>query len=596
MSSFPKGTWFHRYGELLLGFVCVAIYAAVTLWPATREFWHPQGVPNMLSDGTDPRGLLWAYEIIWDTLKTNPSRLLYGAIYSEMRDAPGATALWIPFVERALVIMMHPITNENTITTAVVWGFLVLNGMSAIWMGRSFRWPWFLTLPMALAFECNPFTRGRAVVHMGLAGIFYLPLILGSIERVCRMDPWEPPGQRDSTLIKCALAFLLAASSAHYYIIVTIGTVPMFAFFFFRRAKAFPNAGLFTRLKWLGLAALPSVLFVGWCFKMAVPRSLRHNVMAYPEADPAVNIQYLHDVGAHAIDYVAGDVKNGIRDVFPWREKLNLFIRQNLDYSHPQERANGIRWVFLFLGLLALLFVLAWTAKTVEERRTHGLIGFAFMLALYAFLLSLSPRGLKSYEDELGPSLLLYKLIPNFRVPSRFGPTVGLAVMMAATEFLSQFWRKPKSFDWFSKSAAFIVLMGFSVGEFLPLENVISTALRPARKELEHPGKVCGMGIFLPFSTYDYWAYEETRGTRCALVYPSSEKEAARLEAATRNDASTIELAKCMGVDWLVFRNGAANAPSVCKALDFQMVSQDSCRRAQPTPQKRTFAQCGGRR
>jgi hypothetical protein len=77
-------------------------------------------------------------------------------------------------------------------------------------------------------------------------------------------------------------------------------------------------------------------------------------------------------------------------------------------------------------------------------------------------------------------------------------------------------------------------------------------------------------------------------------VYPSSEKEAARLEAATRSDASTIELAKCMGVDWLVFRNGAG--AGVCRALDFQMVSPDSCRRAQPTPQKRTFAQCGGRK
>lgn len=573
-------------------------YAFATLWPASEAFIKPPKTPQMIGDGSDARGLLWAYEIVWDTLKTNPSRLLFGAVYSEMRDAPGGTSLWIPYIERILVVLLHPITNGNTLATAMALALMTLNGLSITWMGRSFKWPWYVTLAVSLAFACNPYTRGRAAVHMGLTGIFYMPLILGAIERLASLPPHSRWPEARQTVLPCAAAFALAAMSAHYYLFVTIICVPMLVLFLYVRTRR-DNFGLTKRrLLWIVVASLPAILLVGFSFVMPIPPSLRGRVAAYPDADPAVALQYLHDVGAHAIDYLGGDIKFGLLDTIKARSKITAWIAAHMDYSHPQERANGIRWTYLALAGFATTLALLFRKRVGEGRHSRNLILVLAAFAIYTFLFSLSPRGINAYGEDWGPSLFANKIFPNLRVPSRFGPVVGLCVMMIGAEWIASLARSEE--HWLvdlSRALGMFVVFAVVV-EYLPLNGMMTAGLRPVRTNLMLSATTCGEGIFVPFQTYDYWAYEETRGTRCALVYPSSEREAAQLEqiagaGAMNADARFIKTAKCMGVDWLVFRG--ATSQVTCEALGFSERGPDWCKRTTIEPVKRTLTECSKR-
>ncbi len=584
-----------RYFDVLVVTVAVVAYAFVTLWPASRELFRPLHPDTIIGDGTDQRGLVWEYEIIWNTMREHPARLFFGAVFTFMRDAPEGTAMWIPWNEKFVVLLVHPFTTESTRATAVAWVLLTLNGLGVAWLGRSFKWPWYVTLPVALAFSCNPYTRGRTAVHMALCCIFYLPLVLGALERLATIPNTATFREARGTLAKCTIAFLLAGTASHYYLLITAVSVPMFVWFLWLRMRDGRVDITPKRIAWIVMASAPAILFLGWCFLMPVPPSLKSHIHAFPAADPNVALAYLHDVGAHPIDYFGGDVKLGVLDVIKLRSEINTFILTHIDSSHPQERANGIRWTFIALAIAAI-GSFAHLPRSLANARGRRLFVFLMGLASFAFLMSLSPRGIRFYEDDVAPSLFVNKLLPNLRVPSRWGPVVGLAVTMMGAQWLTRVSRSEnKRVAGFGKALSGLVAV-LVVVELLPLNPMMLAPVRPAHSELVRPSGACGMGIFLPFQIYDYWATEETRGTPCALVYPSYEGEAAQLEglagyvALQPANPRFVALAKCMGIDWLVFRQPVVKA--TCDALGFEVVHPDSCRSPHVEPVKRTLREC----
>jgi hypothetical protein len=573
------------------------VYAWVLLLPATRIVGTAAGENVTLGDGTDPRGLLWAYEIVWQTWLAHPTRLLFGAVYTTMRDAPGATSLWMPWNERILVVLLHPLLRLTDLPTGVGLAMMTANGAAFAWMARSFRFPFLLQLGGALAFACNPFTRARVAVHLALAGIYYLPLLLGAVERLAARDASLPLWSKASfrTLLGPAFALLLAMTSAHYYLVLVIVTAPWFLGYFALRCwQARPATAPMSPRRYAlrhgaaaCLASAPALLFLAWNFRFALPPSLAAGVSAYPKVNESTSLYYLRTFGAELVDYVAGDLNFGDADLNPLRALVSRHVIGDLSAaSTAHEHANGIRWSVL--GLTAMAAFTSLRRAAPPQKQIFALL----LLMVIALFSSFAPQLLQVSGVVIGPAMAIHKLIPNFRVPARLGPTVHFAALLIAFIGFSA-WLKARSAHWQRWGPA--GLLALLVLEFLPLAPCMVSPVRPVRTHLTVASarapadvKECGAGLFLPFAGGDYWAFEETRGTPCALVNPSAETSVRRLEAAVGNKAdaaAAVALAQCMKLDWLVFREEVQpNAAEICAALGFERVTSDACRRATVTP------------
>jgi hypothetical protein len=120
--------------------------------------------------------------------------------------------------------------------------------------------------------------------------------------------------------------------------------------------------------------------------------------------------------------------------------------------------------------------------------------------------------------------------------------------------------------------------------------------------QVSQPDGSCGPGVFLPFSNWDYWAFEETRGTKCSLLNPTSEASAAQLEGMIggtdfvrpgQKDA-LLAFIRCAGLEWVSFR-GNVPAPvreSVCSELGWVKGDALSCRAPAHTPRKTDWRMC----
>jgi hypothetical protein len=467
-----------------------------------------------------------------------------------------------------------------------------------LWMARVFRWSAWITLAVVLAFAITPFTRGRVSVHMALGGIYYLPLVIGGLELIAS---WRPNTQSSRRAIVTAmLAFFGVCTAAHYFLVITVLLLPFLAFFFIVRARR-SEAHLFgKRTTMLIFAAVLPTAFLAFQFSVPAAPSLRNKVSAFPEANPSLQMQYLQDVGAHPIDYLTGDVKFGDADVIPARQKLNAWVLSHMDRSHPHERANGIRWSVLGATALALIHRLL-RRKRATAPATQAATLVWIVLAVFAFVMSLSPRGFVMYGEDYGPSLLANKLLPNFRVPSRFGPVVNFALVAIVADYVTELvGRQGRLLRNAGRVLAVIVTICV-VAEFVPRTKMLSAYVRPVLP-LPQPDKTCGMGVFAPFSLWDYWAFEETRGTRCGLINPTAETVGMELErhignrtfASPSEQDSMVKFAKCTGMAWISFR-GHVPAPArkaICDRLGWSMVDDLSCHAPAVPPVERDWHEC----
>jgi hypothetical protein len=607
MSPSPKWNAVSRRATTWALCASIVALAFFMLAPLSSDLFVRASTNQMVSDGTDPRGLLWGYQIILNTWHDHPSRMFYGAIYTEAMNAPSGHALWMPWCERILVPLLAPITNDTSMATAFGLIFLVSNSFAFFWMSRAFRWPTIVGYAGAVAYGLTPFTRGRVSVHMALTGIHYLPLVIGGLERLASYQTATTDGEPDRkrewrTILVSMLAFFGVATSAHYYLIITVLLLPVLAVFFFVRARSDGWPAFRQRSRMLALAAVLPTTFLAFQFLVPLPSEFKGKLGAFPPADPKVQMQYLQDVGAHPVDYLVGDVKFGHEDIIPLRGKVTKWVREHMDGSHPHERANGIRWTILTCQIAALGYRFARRKEkklSIDGHRTAT--GIWLFLGLYAFLFSLSPRGFVVYGEEYAPSLAANFLLPNFRVPCRFGPVVNFAAIAIVADFLTELqqrrWGKRR---WIGVVLAPLVAF-LVVIEFLPRHKMISSYVRPPI-QVSQPDGSCGPGVFLPFSNWDYWAFEETRGTKCTLLNPTSEASAAQLEgmiggtdfARPGQKDALLAFIRCAGLEWVSFR-GNVPAPireAVCSELGWIKGDALSCRAPAHTPRKKDWRLC----
>ena len=206
-------------GELFSLFVLVS-FVYIVLFPASHEWFHGLGQTQQIGDDTDLRALTWQYRVIQRTLFEHPTWLLFGSIFTPLRDAPEGATLWIPWIERVLVPPLYTVSNDGTIACAVVFCIMVFNGLAMMWFAKVSHWPRLLGLAAALSFAVTPFTRARASVHTALAGIFFIPLVFGSLELLSRLRRTDASWKKDT--LHASIALFFSCFVAHYFILLVI--------------------------------------------------------------------------------------------------------------------------------------------------------------------------------------------------------------------------------------------------------------------------------------------------------------------------------------------------------------------------------------
>src|SRR5690606_19257382 len=94
---------------------------------------------------------------------------------------------------------------------------------------------------------------------------------------------------------------------------------------------------------------------------------------------------------SRAIDYLGGDTGLGSRDLNPARSLVTSHIFENLEGSNPHERANGIRWILLFVGFIVCYYLVSEKRRKLLDQGSIYYFIFFLAFAAFGFWLSLSP-------------------------------------------------------------------------------------------------------------------------------------------------------------------------------------------------------------
>ncbi|AKV03098.1 hypothetical protein AKJ09_09761 [Labilithrix luteola] len=577
--------------ELVVVAVLFTVLGFIWLHPASVELLRGNA-SSMLGDGSDSVTNPWQYQLVLDTFRHEPHKLLFGAIYSDQITTPDGSAVYIPWNERLIVLALAPFMRAELMPTAVVWTYLVTSGLAMYACGRLLGWTRLVAFALAVAWAISPYTRARAACHIALVGLYFAPLAVAGIRILAGAPPPFRWSARREVVVAAAL-FLLVAFAAHYYVILVVVFAPIFIAFY---AALLPRRA--SRLRALGrlvLAGLPATLFLAWTALVPVaPSDARHlPAVTQPEKVREEQHLYLHVFGARLVDYVAGDVRYGDRDLIAARRGITRSVRDSVSGNY-HERTNGIRWTVL--GAAAVTIVLLSRSRLrrrlAPEARAIGF--FALVLGSVALAVSLGPQGLRYYDEDLGPAILVQRVIPAFRVANRAGVFVHLAALLGAGVFLSFLLSTLRS-RWAGRAVGLVVL-GLVVVEYLPLHPVPTWSIPNARTELTPPSGECGAGVLVPYTTFAfqvdeyYGAMSELRGTSCKLIHPaylSPEDDALRAKLSTRDfsdgDRALEEnFARCTGASWARFGLDAPEAykQAFCADMGWTFVTPDACRGA----------------
>lgn len=579
-----------RWRRLLSGAAVLGIILVVGLLylqPASTNLLAGKTSTFLGDGGGDPQTLPFYDSQIVETFRKHPSYLLYGAVYSPQTLAPVGVPMWVPWIERIVVVFVSFFTMDASRLIAIVaWMLMSLSAICFYGYARSMKWSPALSLTLALCWAFNPFTRARIDAHVALAATYYLPLVFWGLELAKQAAP-ETGKSRRNTLIFAALAIVGATMAAHYFVVSLLFLSPFCALYFFltRDRSVSWKRNTVTLL----VAAIPGVLFLGWNILKAVPSGV------LPEGESAVPVndqtQILYDLAARPQDYLGGDVRFGDDDWNPLRAAVNVFI------THPNrmnsaECANGIRWALLLIVLVGGVSLLFPRVRKRFEREAKLQLVALFAFGLMAFLLSMPPNFIKIGGVELGPSRLAFKIIRNFRCPCRVGPSVHFAVLVMAGTFLHQ-WAKG---TWFEVQAArrtmvFGFVLPLVLLDYPPAKPLIMASMRRPRVELEpaHLRKDpvgCGMGMYIPAPNGWEWdtRTQEFYGTSCRIMDPPA-------SLLLRKDDVT-SVARCAKLSWIVYSGAPSLLDEVCGELGWDRVSKDSCRSPQTIPPARDVKAC----
>lgn len=566
-----------RAREHLAVLLLLAVVALAHLHPATTSLlrWDTHQLPG---DGTDATSLPYHYGVLLGHLRRAPQLLLYPGVLAAGVDPPHGALLFIPWVERLLVVLLGPWIPLELLPAALGWVLVVANGFAAWWLGRHvLRWWAPGAAALALCWAFTPYVRARLVVHLALAGTWVLPCAVAALcllRRPGRAAGWQAAG----LLFLCAMA-------PHYYVVMAAVLVPAWLLFLRPLSAAV--------LRRAGLAALPAALLVAWTALGALPPGMDAAASPVLAPNAQVNRAFLNGFGAHPVDFFTGDVKLGTRDLNPLRGALTASVRRH-PVSNPHERSNGIRWTLLALAAA----LLARRLRAEPQDAFLRVPGVA--LAVVGFACALPPDVLELGGVALGPSQLVHLLVPQFRVPARFGLVVYAGVWLLAGVALQALRQRHAHLA--ALAAALAVV------EYAPLDGLLMQPVLPARTSLYGPGRPCGRGMLIPYLSNNppyaqalafYGLQQSLRGSDCQLVNRSTPDPLdAALQARwgapalleedgrfTAERATALaELVRCGGLDWLAFtpQVPAAWAQAVCRQLFFELLPDFACRRREP--------------
>ena len=293
----------------------------------------------VMSDGTDASTLPYQYSLLRSTWRTTPTRL-YGAVPAATLAAPEGFALWIPWIERSVVVALAPLFPVEQLSTVLVVVLMVLDGLAMYPLGRRFGWSRSLSLAIAIASAFNATTRARAKVHMSLVGMFHVPLVFLGLLLVAKGKGWR-------SIAAAAACFAAAVTVAHYYLITLTFLVPWLLVYLL------VSAGSSSRWLRVGVriaaAAVPAVMLVGWSYSKPLPPDfIKPGTVVTPSTGEVQGGQphpFLTLFAARPVDYITGDVGIGITDWNPIRSSLSLGVLLDMNGGFGHERANGIRWI-----------------------------------------------------------------------------------------------------------------------------------------------------------------------------------------------------------------------------------------------------------
>ena len=566
--------------QLLRPLGVVALFSLLAM-----AYLHPGGTAMLkgrsdvvMSDGTDASTLPYQYSLLRSTWRTTPTRLLYGAVPAATLGAPEGFALWIPWIERSVVVALAPLFPVEQLSTVLVVVLMVLDGLAMYMLGRHLGWSRSLSLAIAIAWAFNATTRGRAKVHMSLVGTFHVPLVFLGLLLVAKGKGWR-------SIAAAAACFAAAATVAHYYLVILAFLVPWLLVYLLVSAGS-PSRWLRVGVR-IAAAALPAVMLVGWSYlKPLPPDFIKPGTVVTPSTGEAQGGQphpFMTLFAARPVDYITGDIGIGITDWNPIRSWLSLGVLLEMDGAFGHERANGIRWIVWALALAGVVTAFRDRTSALWPRNAHREVFALALFGVFAFWLSLSPDVPVA---KAGPSYWLYSLMPQIRVPSRAGIYAQFAVLMLAGLFFHQFFELAPSLDrlgqplqprplakrfaWIAKPAILPLLM---VVEFPPfLQPMPMTVVEPAYAALQD--EPCGPGLRFPYVSGDwelgpyYTFLQRMRGSNCQTLNAASPTrrdawfvgkigQQPQTMSALKPESELItrltSLADCVPMTWVVF-------------------------------------------
>lgn len=534
------------------------------LYPGSEALFE-QRTDTVMSDDTDGATLTFAYDALIRTFHAHPERFFYGTVYAEGLNPERGIAMWMSWNERWLVVAASYFFPLEQLSTAMVFALLMLNALAMYLLGRFLRWNWSISLGLAIGWAFCAFTRARAKVHMSMAGTYHLPLIFLGLFLVARGKGWR-------SMVAAALAFLLAMTVIHYFIVTTLFLSPLFLLFIAMQPEFRAN---WKRVSLrLIVAILPALCFLAFNFKFPVPADAKMSrEESFPtggEFEEGKTHPFLLMFAARPLDYLGGDIslQYESKDPNPLREQINAHILETLGNGNPHERTNGIRWLVIILSIGTLVYLLRGRFKDDRARQLN--IGFFFLFATVTFWLSLSPDF---PFPGWGLSNLLHSLVSQVRVPSRAGINVHFALLMITGFFLSSQirWRR-----WLQMPGVFPLLM--IVGYPPLVQNIPMAPLRPVYKELQRSEGSCGAGFYFPYINFYhqtqqlYWFVQQMRGSDCGILnqfqtpkrllymaqkFPARPEYLQQLNTDTQvreqTERELERLARCIPLTWLVF-------------------------------------------
>lgn len=557
-----------------------------------------------MSDGTDPITLPFLYQEVLKVAKSAPLELLYGAIPNRVFDAPEGSAMWMSWGERFLALFASLFVPPEQIGTFVVWILLLFNALFFYLLAQKLGWQKHLSVALSVCWAFNAFTHARAKVHFAMSGLYHLPLIF--LGFVLLFNAIRTPHARNKNTLLAALCFLAASMTLHYFLILTAALTPFLVVFYFYPTQVRQN--LKRALALLGVAALPSLLFLTWCLTHPLPKDFtQRQAQTLPQTGSYKNERGIHPFveifAAKPIDYFSGDLALGERDLNPLRAHITRSIRNNPEGSNLHERSNGIRWwLWLTAGFAIFVFLKKFHSRPTEQRFYY--ICF-ILLGVAAFFLSLTPVY---FGRAIGPAAWIHTIVPQFRVPNRAGIFVHFSVIMIAGFYLSG-WLKEIRWPKVKKALNFpLTLPLLAIVSFPPLLNPMPLSeIQPPYKSLTgKSSEGCETGMYFPYVSGThalfefYYFIQKLRDTECSMLNSSDVTETNSIllksiplhpeviKAVNQNKPEYNQqlkaLIECIGLQWLVFdpRVDVNWSKSFCTSLNWKMTEEKVCQAQKP--------------